>query len=217
MNFPSIDSNGTLEQKAETFLERLVPEEARQVTEIVNHLKSNMPQICGSPIAVAGVGSILRCQNPFAAADIDLAVSGMKYTAAPADTRSHTFEDVLVFTTHISDYLDSLRDHLAKSNGATVKQYAIRKGSGVFADERLDRDITLTRAAQEIAKVNTELASFGQYGSKGFQIAFEGIRPIDIQFVFNRTIEGWKESQAGLKDYLINRKAKMPIFFYAML
>jgi hypothetical protein len=217
MHIPSIDES-RIEQHHDIFYERLIPAEAERVRELVTHVRENSAALYTGPLAVAGVGGVLRRTNPFQATDIDLAIVGMKYTSGPADLRQHSWQDVMEFTTKINDYFNSLGQELARRNGSQRDSYSFKRGSGPLADARINQQVTFHRANEKIGTATSDLESFGPYSSKGFQIAFEGIRPIDMQFVFNMTVEGWMEKQKKLEGAQDKEGRPIsPIFYYARL
>jgi hypothetical protein len=212
MQIPQVDLS-TLAQKAETFYDRLKPAEEAMIRKVVQHIQHTLPDIFFRESIVAGVGGILRYNDPFQAKDIDLAVIGPAYTSG---SQEHTFDHVIDFTSKLVTYFDLLTEHLRNAHGAIERSVSLRKGSGPMF--HIDREMHLSRNGQHVASLESEFASFGWYNSKGLQIALEGIRPIDIQFVFNRSFDNWKEEQEHLTERPGSTQiSKLPLFFYAVL
>lgn len=200
----------SLEQDPELFYSRLSPDEARLVRSTVKGLEDFMQEKCNGPFLVAGCGGILRAEHPSLARDIDLAVVGFNYTLEG----SHTFAHVVEFTRAVQGYFGMLLQKL-KESGTEFSAFEIGGGSGPFA--RVNEGITTTLEGLAL-EVRTDLEKFGWYNSKGFQLKPEHTRPVDIQFVFNRTPEQWKRAQAQLTDDPTSRTKHVGRpFYYSVL
>lgn len=214
-----------LEQKAETFYNRLNKEESNMVQGVVKHIKACMPSYMESrdyipkreeanKFLIAGVGGILRYPNPELAQDIDLAVVGLKYTNRLHDYISHSFEDVVEFTETITNYIEKLISDL----GLESKGIEFDYGSGPFRG--FDDEYELSDDKGNISSIKSKLESFSLWGSKGLQVCFPNMRPIDIQFIFNQTPDEWKSNQKQLPEsrgQLSSEKGKSKNFPYAIL
>lgn len=201
----------SLEQSPEIFYSRLNSGEEERVRKLVGDLADFMrPKVRGvyrEGFLIAGVGGVLRFLDPRFAKDIDLAVVGLKYTATPEKNRNHTFNDVVLFTETVHEYFERLNTNIITELGISGQTVNVGRGSGPF--ERLDRGYSFGDG-KEIASLNSGLESFDWWGSKGLQIAFKDIRPIDIQFVFNQTPDEWIFNQAELEEK--PTKAGRPIY-----
>ena len=217
MSYPQLASD-TLEQNPEIFFNRMSPAEKELVQGIVPDIAEFMSSRCAGFI-IAGVGGILRYQNPSLAKDIDLAIVGLKYTHTPGRERTHSFDQVIQFTKTIQEYFERFGIHLPTGGFAPDESVGGRaqfhRGSGPFGG--LDGQLNLV-SEEEGTKVTvvSQLESFSSYDSKGLQICYEGLRPIDLQFVFNKTPGEWKVDQLGLQDYR-KRERIMDIFPYGVL
>lgn len=209
----------SLEVRSEVFYQRLRDGEERLVRDIVINAAIYMSRICRGPILIAGVGGILRFEDPNQAQDIDLTVVGLNYTSSRHPVTSvehrnsgHTFDDVIAFTRTVNDYFKQLADTLGDGHPRMLGD----GGSGPFA--RWD-DSYEVKVGDDLAQVVSELESFGWFGSKGMQVIELGVRPVDIQFSFDNTPGQWRESQtmrvdAPGKD---RRKGVRSDFPYAVL
>ncbi|MDP3987337.1 MAG: hypothetical protein Q8P81_03890 [Nanoarchaeota archaeon] len=211
-----------LERTAAEFYSRLrTPEEGR-VRMIVENLKTYLELQTGRDSLVAGVGGILRFSNPDLAGDIDLAAVGLRYTLpqkqTPISTESsetftqsfsdnvrkkilnrHSWEHVERFTDTVQDYFDSLQRRLRMEFVQSQELLGFdRRGSGPYAQS--DRKRVFGYIEDPSATLETDTERFGWYNSKGLRVCFKNTRPIDIQFVFNKTPEGWREDQGELKE-----------------
>lgn len=200
-----------LERKSDDFYSRLSPDEVRIVKSTVKGLEDFMRENCGTAYLIAGCGSVLRSDHSGLAKDIDLAVVGFKYS--PAGTK-HTFNDVISFTKSVQGYFARTLENL-KTSGTEFSTFEIKGGSGPFS--RVNEGINTTLDGVSL-EVRTELEDFGWYNSKGLQIKPEHTRPIDVQFVFNRTPAEWIEEQASLTDSPESRAKHVgEPFYYAPL
>lgn len=188
-----------LELPAQAFYSRLNPRENAFVGSIVTNLANFMSQRLNpsQPFSIAGVGSLLRYSDQSRANDIDLAVSGLKYTESPANHRNHNFGHVVHFTNFTVEYFAQLRAHLL-SQGIDSRKIYDYSGTGPF--EGLDSEFNLSKGDYSSGRMLTALESFGWFGSKGLQLKLEGMRGIDIQFAFNQTPEEWKINQVNLRE-----------------
>lgn len=101
--------------------------------------------------------------------------------------------------------------------GIGINQVSYGRGSGPFAGQNEKHKLT-DRSQNSIGELVSDVEEFGWYNSKGFNVNLEGIRPIDIQFVFNRGIEGWKHEQESLtEDPTKSNRNISPKFFYSVL
>ncbi|MBS3167580.1 hypothetical protein J4216_00445 [Candidatus Woesearchaeota archaeon] len=194
-------SPNQLDFSAESFYNRLRIEEVERVRFLVDDITTFMVRNGCEEFLIAGVGSILRLENPEMARDIDLAVVGFNYTVAPARERGHGFESVIHFTRSVSNYFDGLQVKLASLPGvkSSYPSYEagsddgiLVSGSGPFA--RWNKDIWLLVADQQL-RLTSDLETFGSYNSKGLSVRYGEGRPIDIQFVFNETPRDWRIQQ----------------------
>ena len=201
---------GILEQKPEVFYGRLRTEEVDPVRNIVEGLGEHMKSTAQGHFLVAGVGGILRRKNPWEAIDIDLAVVGYKF----APLERHNFRHVTEFTSRASDYFEGLCNQLSL-DGLESDQVVFSRGSGPLALLELNRQRIFRKGKDEVLTAKSEIERFGQYDSKGIQITHKGMRPIDVQFVFNKNTEEWSTDQAifGLRSM---SGSKEP-FFYSVL
>ena len=211
---PRSTTNG-LERLAEEFYSRLNHGEPRAVRKIVDGLIKYMSSR-GQDYLVAGVGGILRFTHPNMAKDIDLAVVGFKYP----QRENHYFDHVVQFTVDLHKYFEELNRNLVLEFGLQSKGVHLDKaGSGPF--EHTDKKYSLMAEGDEdaAATIETDMESFGWYDSKGLRACFEAIRPIDIQFVFNKTPEEWRADQRTLRERPgdENRKKISREFPYAIL
>ena len=173
--------------------------------------------MCDLPFLIAGVGGILRFDDPAKARDIDLVAVGLKY----APVGRHNFDHVEEFTGIVNTYFDRLVTNLI-SQGVDVTSFIkLRSGSGPFKDHNKEFKGKLRMIDLGIdlgVEVKSDLDSFGCYNSKGLQIVYEGLRPVDIQFSFNMTPGDWKQEQVRLTDIIGSKlEAKSREFPYAVL
>ena len=194
-----------LEKSANDFYYRLTKAEKPLVEATVKDLAAFM----GGrkvPFLVAGVGSLLRLADAKQAKDIDLAIVGLKYTR----TLNHGFDDVIRFTKDIKHYFDeATKDCVAVSDGSGYR------GSSPFAG--LNEEAKGMWHGRRVEMV-PELEEFGLYGSKGMRLCFDHSRPIDVQCVFNRTVEEWKVDQAVNRSQGFEHKpSRVAPLFYAPL
>jgi hypothetical protein len=219
-NFPAI-AEDDLAQPPRIFYERLNPGEEERVKKLVDNLAEFMrPRMKEGPyrkgFLIAGVGGILRFLDPRIAQDVDLAVVGLKYTANLVRERNHPFEDVKLFTETLHGYFERLNTNVIAELGVSGQTVEVRGGSGSFS--RLDVEYDFAKGERSLASLRSELESFDWWGSKGLQLAFKGLRPIDIQFVFNQTPEEWMANQATLQEIPTKRgRPVSPDFPYAVL
>lgn len=200
----------SLEQDPKQFYDRLSPDEAKLVRSTVKGLEDYMRENCNGPFLIAGCGGILRSKHSGLAKDIDLAVVGFNYTLEG----DHTFAQVVAFTKAVQGYFGRLLQKLKESR-TEFHAFEINGGSGPFA--RVDEGIETTLEGLSL-EVRTDLEKFGWYNSKGFQLKPEHTRPVDIQFVFNRTPEQWRREQAQLADDPTSRTRHVGRpFYYAVL
>lgn len=162
--FPSLNGD-SLEQSPNLFYARLNSRELEKAREIVESLKEFMVGQAGDNYLVAGVGGILRYLDPRTAQDIDLAVSGFKYTAGGR----HEFDHVIKFTSSISNYFEKLSLKLASEFGLNSDEIGFglgsgkmyKRGSGPFS--RMDRRYELNKEGRQSAVLESELQQFRAY------------------------------------------------------
>lgn len=216
ISFPEVDKL-ILEQDKSVFYGRITNKEEERVSYISESLAEFMMKQRGDNFLIAGVGGILRNDNPFNAKDIDLAVIGLKYTNFIHDSRGHTWNDVVRFTGTIEGYFDLLNAKLAMEYGLEAKNVkpSFGAGSGPFAG--MGRKYESIDGLTNV-DVESEVESFSWWGSKGLQVRFEDIRPIDIQFVFNQWPDEWKKNQEKLRESPLSvRRDVLERFPYAVL
>ena len=208
MDYPTLDV-GRLIQGRDIFYGRLCGPEVSRVQETIGTITDYMRYLDRGSFLIAGVGSVLRLENPEKAKDIDLAVVGLNYTSLPARERRHTFEDVIDFTQVVRGYFGALKSRLGEGR---TEHIPLGKGSGPFAgwDEGF-------RSLETGVEARTSLDFFGWYNSKGLQVIYEGVRPIDIQFVFNEDPDEWRGEQECLGESPGGPGGKADRFFYSVL
>lgn len=219
MLHPQIDTL-KLEQSPEIFYDRINVNEADMVREIVEYSKrymsnQHLAKRLPSGFLIAGVGSILRCENPALASDIDLAMVGLKYTSSSGSSKAHSFDDVVEFTKTILGYVEGLTAHFERSRGVEPQSFRIQGGSGPFS--LIEHKTNLMLNNEEIGSIRTDLEEFGNYNSKGMQLIFPGMRPVDIQFAFNKTVEEWVCDQSRLEDMVQRKRPFTKEFPYSIL
>src|SRR3989344_2146452 len=193
VEFPLIDAT-RLNQFPNVFYDRLNPMEAGSVKELTGNLRDYMYSKLRKNFLIAGVGGILRLEDPKKANDIDLAVVGFRYSPIG----KHNFHDVVLFTQEVQEYFERFNIGLTMEQGIEGR-ITYLSGSGPLG--KLDIINDFEDGIGSIVSVKSELGEFGRYNSKGFQISLKDIKPIDVQFVFNRTPEEWKsEQQIGLYE-----------------
>lgn len=196
--FPPVKED-SLEQPQELFYSRLNKGEPERVKETLETLKEYMTEKVENSFLIAGVGGILRFLDPRLAQDIDLAVVGLKYTIEPHSYGSHSFQDVIEFTDKIQDYFEGLNRKLISELGLDNREISFdRDGSGPFA--HFDRKYSIGAAKKPSTTLESDLESFGWWDSKGLRVCFDGIRPIDVQFIFNQSPEEWRTNQETLEE-----------------
>lgn len=215
-----------LERKPEDFFSRLSEKEREMTQKIVGTLDDYMTKRSSRPFLVAGVGSVLRYENPYLAIanDIDLAVVGFKYTPGISESRgAHTFDHVISFTKSMEGYFEMLQKALNIA-GVKSKGSGREPGRGRFAFSStgpfkgLNQMKYLHLGEDQIGTLESDLETFGNYGSKGLHVCFEGLRPIDIQFLFNKTPAEWRADQYSLHEpFMKSSKFKSQDFPYAVL
>jgi len=203
----------SLEQTADVFYSRIAPIEREFVRATVDNIGGYLLQHGNVPFLIAGVGSILRNVNPALAKDIDLAVVGFSY----APQHQHSFDDVIAFTHVVRSYFSHLAASLDESHeigdgGSGMRPFS--SGSGPF--EGCNEGIGGTVGGVDV-RVVSELESFGPYDSKGLQVKYKDSRPIDIQFVFNKTVKGWIADQNRGYDREFSRERNDPRCLYSLL
>ncbi len=207
MPYPAINPS-SLEQPANLFYGRLRVEEQDKVREIVEGLVEHMDSTTNDDYLIAGVGGILRRPEPHTTRDIDLAVVGYKF----APLEGHNFGHVSEFTGMVNSYFERLSNSLS-FGGLETSEVSLGKGSGPLSLLGLNRRKVFRMHGEEVATAEARLESFGQYCSKGMQVRFNGLRPIDVQFSFNMTPTEWREYQASLE----NSGRGEGQFFYSVL
>jgi len=184
VSWPAVDAS-QLVQTVDTFYARLHEPERAIVRDAVRSVSDYLIDRHIVPYTIAGVGSILRKFDPADASDIDLAVVGYN------PGREHGFGDITHFN-FVRDYCVTLfrgtpGPHLLGRGSDTYR------GSGPFP--YADESFPYQRDGIDVT-VEANIAEWETYGTKGFQIAFsKGCRPIDFQFVFNKSINEWKADQ----------------------
>lgn len=200
-----------LERRAGEFYPRLRSREARRVQEIVGNLELYMIFATTKPFLIAGVGSILRHDDPTRAEDVDIAVPGLTYFNAQRNGGVVPPEIIRarqVFTTIASAYFEVLAYHFEREGYQKPPQRT---------DQSCDRSVELRRES-ELLVLTSHIEDFSYYGSKGLELAEKGSRPIHVHFVFNLTPEEWRARQARLEDPPAKRRSgKSPQFIYAVL
>lgn len=218
MNYRTLDTN-TLEQDSAVFYGRLKEGEGDVVHATVDDIAAYMKSLQRGPFLVAGVGSVLRFENPEQARDIDLAVVGLKYTSFPARHCAHSSRHLIDFTQSVQWYFKGLKDRLLEGR----EEYRLLGGSDRFSDGSgpfayWDDGFGARKKNGGSVEVRTELESFGRYNSKGLKVQYKpGLRGIDIQFVFNEDPEEWRFEQGRLEESPLGRPGKTDQFFYAVL
>ena len=182
--FPRVNPNA-FEQRTDIFYDRLQLGESDEVRKLVEDVAQYMRPKVSEGLLIAGVGGILRKEDPRAAKDIDLAIVGLNY---PSD---HSFDDVVEFTRIIHDYFELLGTRLGAEYG-DHSFVTFKGGSGPLA--RLEGCHSFGRGVE--GSVESHIESFGDWNSKGLQIQLPYIRPIDMQFVFKRSPRSWRIDQA---------------------
>ena len=215
MDYSTLNAD-ILEQHPDIFYGRLRASEVRKVQETIGTITDYMRNLDRGPFLIAGVGGVLRFADPEDAKDIDLAVVGLNYTSLPASGKKHTFQHVIDFTRVILEYFRRLeQSHLGeggtKYNPLGMGSDRLSKGSGPF--EGWDEGFGFLETEVE---ARTSLESLGWYNSKGLQVRYKDVRPIDIQFVFNESPEEWKQEQECLEESPLGRIGKADRFFYSV-
>src|SRR3989344_4313106 len=136
MTIPPQVSLGKLEQPKHVFYGRLNSGEADKVREIVDHDGEYLESTGPSKFLIAGEGGILLFPDLRSANDIDLAVSGFKYTRLHHTISDHCFEDVTRFTALVQEYFERLGMKMAADYGG-LRERNFSHGSGPFS--RMDR------------------------------------------------------------------------------
>ena len=201
-----------LEQERDVFLERVSPKEAEILETTVGDLRDYMQSLNRGSFLIAGVGSVLRFEDPSRAKDIDLAVVGFKY----APIQEHSLHDVSDFTDCVHRYFKGFSSRLGgKKVNLLEGSDSFSMGSGVFD---LDEEIRISKEDLSL-EIRTNLDSFGWYNSKGLQVNYlSEVRAIDIQFVFNQNPDEWRKEQERLRDSPTARALKKAdAFFYSVL
>ena len=214
-----------IERSSEDFYSRLSPTEKQVVEKIAKGSAEYMKRQSPRDYLVAGVGGVLRRENPFQAEDIDLAVVGLKYTSGRHDHESHSWQDVVSFTKSISSFFEHLSARLSDVSGVGGKygksKYGPSPRYGESSGPFEGADVSISGKLEGVkAEIDTYLERFHEYDSKGLTLSLEGLRPIDIQFIFNKTVEEWIEDQGkGYKnaESQSERAGKSPLFLYAPL
>ncbi|MFC1685516.1 hypothetical protein ACFLZZ_00670 [Nanoarchaeota archaeon] len=201
-----------LEQPKDVFYIRLTPPETAHVKSHIKEIKKYMASIDEKYYLIAGVGGVLRNQNHRKAKDIDLAVVGLKYAWG-----NHNFQDVEKFTKHAKGYFDnycsSLNNQFESQLHGGSDWKPIGLGSGPMAN--LNTALEGEMAGRKVEVVSS-LEDFGMWGSKGFQVNYEDSRPIDVQFLFNKSIEEWFIDQKKPRHAGFN-KNNMKELYYSIL
>ncbi|MBU0761038.1 MAG: hypothetical protein KJ600_03140 [Nanoarchaeota archaeon] len=190
----SIDT-ARLEQPADVFYERLNNNEGVAVREIVGDVSRFMETERHVPYLIAGVGGILRFLEPEVAKDIDLAVVGLRPRCKPDE------KDFVAFTRTVKEFFDRFAAGLTLS----YREFICGMGSGSLVGSGsgpfwlLDEEF---RGGTETERIEgrTHLERFGFYKSKGWQVKFNGARPIDIQFSAIPDCKEWSLNQYSLRD-----------------
>lgn len=206
----------SIEQTPEVFYSRLSQLEQKLVRVTVDNLGKFLVQEGKTPFLIAGVGGVLRQAKPFDAKDIDLAITGLKYGTA------HSFGDVITFTRMIQSYFEQLEMHIDDvkdmsddGSGPLYGPLHFSTGSGPFRGLNSGKKGTIAGVPVETI---SKLEGFSQYSTKGLQVCYENSRPIDIQFVFNKTIDEWRANQvSGSYPEYDKKQVKNPNFFYSVL
>ena len=216
-NYATVNSS-ELELTAGTFYGRITPAEADMVRATVDDVAGYLKRLERGPFLIAGVGSVLRFEDPELAKDIDLAVVGLKYTKDLGKSRTHTFDQVINFTECVEGYFKRLVAKLKEGR----EEYSLLQGSDTTFSTGSGpfegwNDGFAGRKDGSSVEVRSHLEEFGGYDSKGLQIKHQGSRPVDAQFSFNQTPEEWKRNQEGLRNSLFDHGEKSDKFFYEIL
>ncbi len=199
-------ANDTLELSPGRFYGALTDDEYRRVEQLRQHVHAYMVGLQPGHYLIAGVGGILRREDPSSARDIDLAVVGLKY----GKIGEHGWNAVEAFSRTVRDYFQRSLLNMLHEEGFTGKDLTVGdgsdgdsflEGSGPFGDWKYG---FMGEKKGLYVRADVDLESFGRYNSKGLQVRFRGMRPIDIQFVFNRTPEEWRaDQQANAWPYAV--------------
>jgi hypothetical protein len=184
------------------FYSRINEVERKHVKWLVEHVSDYFARLGRPNLGVAGVGSVLR--DLVSAKDIDIAVVGFSYCAP--DT--HSFRHVELFTEEVANYFRNLASSLITPRylgGGEItipsKAGPFSSGSGPFCGLNEGLEGVLEGGA---VRMTSNVENFGLWNSKGLQVNFQGCRPIDLQFVFNRTLAEWEADMRRSKlPYLV--------------
>lgn len=202
---------------AEEFYRRISDVEQKYVRATIGSINGYLLNQERLPFIIAGVGSILRLENPVYAKDIDLAVVGHTCDPNARIKRHHTFNDVLDFTRLVQGYFLQLKESIPgahKIGDGGSGYFPFSHGSGPFRGCNEGIAGTVENIPIDVI---SELESFGRYNSKGLQLNYEHCRPIDVQFVFNRAIEEWFEQQESGSLNEQKQRGKVSELLYAVL
>lgn len=199
----------SLERKPEDFFGHLSQLEVTAVKDVVELTSSYLMDLV-EPYIITAVGGILRRKTPRLAKDIDLAVVSTAFKSDYSDDeRSDAgLADYRRYCSHVETFFETVRDRLTRENGSPKLGYTIKwKGSDVPIGETAPKEEGFEYGSEAQRDGRTEQINLsirrnlGWWNSKGFRLGLPDCRPVDIQIVYNRTPEEWKEAQQRLSDH----------------
>jgi hypothetical protein len=210
-----IENSSRLERSAEEFYRRILPLEAELVREITVITSDYMRWIGRGHFLVAGVGSVLRCDDSSKAKDIDIAIAGLKYFDEPHKNGRLPIRLVRgaerEFTSTVATYMDELIWHLEQQSYRREQPTKVYSSPPPVPMARL-------RSADDAIEIIASTDSFSHYGSKSVILRASDCRPVQVHFVFNKNVKEWRAGQRWLDEPKNKcRPDKSPHFYYAVL